>query len=1700
MATSVSNISVSFRLFKESEVRSISVVDIQNASTFDHGVPKPHGLQDAHMGTTDRSIMCQTCHLAHCAGHFGMIELPKRVYYAGHVKRIMLLLRTMCTICIRPLLGEDIARKISASAKGFDKLKIVSDTSRKLSVCPHCKFALPSITDTNKLFIQRQWSDTDYEKMPAEAQTFLTTRFSADDAYTIIDAMPDSWLGILGFTISSSHPRDAIPRCILVLPPAQRPTLRIADGGKGRGEDDMTMLYQEVVRAKLDLETKLLSKTATEIDKFNSFAKMQLCVACLIKSSYKKSVEIKGMLDHGAGRGKVRTLRDMEHRLKGKGGRLRGTLNAKRTDFSARTVVGIDMNYDIWRLGVPETRMKVLTFPEKVNRFNIDVLRERIRRGATADHGAVNVIHSSSISTMEPKNTYLGLMDQNARFLLAESLEVGWIVERHLQDGDWVLFNRQPTLHKMNMQAFQIYGIPGLTFRLPLPATRPFNADYDGDEMNMHVPQSIEAIAEAQELMAVPHNMISPSNTAAIIAPVQETLVAWYRLTSKNTLLTKDKMCQLQTQIQYDPDSDEYADMPTLQCGIGPIHLSIPAIIKSPKGQRWTGKQVASVLLKKNINILKAVRDGDLKEESSWIGYKEDVVCIQKGELLLGRLCKATLGGGQSLTHNIWKDIGSWASAKFVSDIQRVGNLWNQMDGTCIGIRDCMVDEETDRKIDQMVCSAMEKADFVESTSFQPEIKEIRTSGVLQDILRAAGAEVLKSMDHESALSQVVVSGSKGNALNLSQIMAVVGQQSLGGRRVLPRKTRIGMRGLICFPPNDRRPEALGFVATSYIQGQTEDEYFHAMMAGREGIVATAVETATSGYNQRKMVKIQEGQVVAYDKTVRVADQSIVAIHYGADDLDSTKLERVRISSLRMSDDAMYQWCGDKDELKILIAARDCLRMFCTPAIPGELKPVLSLPFQPERIQDTIIRSKVPISTITRLEYKEWLNKLLFDILALYNDTEYDSVVDMFQKQRLKTDKPWLKVMCAILLTWPFVVITESKFDMEQINMLKNILISKIKNAMITPGEAVGTIGATSIGEPSTQGALNVFHFSGIAEKNAMAGLPRFKQLINAAKCSDTCNISFILPEDATNAESITKRLKAVWLKYLIKNNKVIKTSAPSVLRKREETVWPFVTEWMSPLLSKKNDTLKLITSKIAPTSDTDEWVVELYLDKNKCLSESVVPSEIANRLIDIFSDTALVIYTETYELDWIIRIRPCAFDIWGPTFQSRSVCEALLDTITAKCLIRGIAGIHDSYMIKHTHDEAISNGGLQRKNKMKIGTLGSDLISTAWLLNNSLHTQQLFTNDVIETSQVLGIESAALLQNEELLRVLCFDSTYVDARHTMLLAETMTRCGSIAALNRHKMEELGSSLLQRASFEQTLPVLEDAAFFNRSDPLTGSLERQIVGLPLRVGTGLVGIVEQPLEEEEHVVLAPIQKSEKMFIPKLNIIKEDGHQLYIAPIRRDEWTPHADFDIIPKLQGIVDRVSISSKMYEDAVLRGEKVTLRGQLIPIKQAAFDMMLTRIRGYCGWDAASDDWQQSTKVEWDGATSIITHGKQQERTHYKSSSLVSTRIAWPMDTYTFEVKARKKEYLNLKHLPASIEPRQTTIRQRQIFNKDGWQYIFCKSWTNTTILKTEADLLTIPPKLSIIIETLDIANRLQKLDTPEKVLVGKWWQLTY
>lgn len=293
----------------------------------------------------------------------------------------------------------------------------------------------------------------------------------------------------------------------------------------------------------------------------------------------------------------------------------------------------------------------------------------------------------------------------------------------------------------------------------------------------MHVPQCVGAYSEAQELMAVPHNMVSPSSTTAIIALVQETLVAWYRMTRRDVFFNRDTFMQLAAQIQYDPNDPSYPCQPTHSNKTYIPSIPAPSILKSSRGALWSGKQLMKLLLSKSIHLTRAVRDGEMKSNESWTGDAEEIIIIKHGELLNGRLCKATLGGGSSLVHQIWKDIGPWAAAKFVSDMQRVANVYNQIDAMSIGIRDCILEDSCIKEVDDLVATAMGKADALENTTFSREVKEMRASTLMQDVLRSAGRIVMKKMDKETALAQIVLSGTKGNALNLSQIMGVVGQQ-----------------------------------------------------------------------------------------------------------------------------------------------------------------------------------------------------------------------------------------------------------------------------------------------------------------------------------------------------------------------------------------------------------------------------------------------------------------------------------------------------------------------------------------------------------------------------------------------------------------------------------------------------------------------------------------------------------------------------------------------------------------------------------------------------------------------------------------------------------------------------------------------------------------------------------------------------------
>jgi DNA-directed RNA polymerase II subunit RPB1 len=1715
------DLGVSLILLDEETIRNVAVVNVTNASTTDHGTPRTNGLMDARMGSTDRSILCQTCHASDCAGHYGMIEFPSRVILPGHMKRIICLLRCVCFCCCEPLVKEeDCIPLLENTSPGFERIKFLAEHCRnKVKSCWNCNSPTVIYQETNKIFIMKSLPPDAPNQMEQEELQWHQKRFCPDDMYSILEKVPLPFYEMLGMDPSKSHPKNAVTKVILVLSPKQRPTLRIADGGKGRGEDDMTVLYQDVVRAKLDLEAKLLKGSMDDATVWTSFCKLQLFVACLIKNSLRKTVEIPGMASGAllGQRGSVRTMRDIEHRLKGKGGRLRGTLNAKRTDFSGRTVVGIDMCHDIWQLGVPETRMKVLTIPVRVTDLNMEEMQNRVIKGATEDGGAVNILQP--LEGQEPRMIFLGLMNQETRISLAASLRPGWIIERHMQKGDWVWFNRQPTLHKMNIQAFQVYPVKGLTFRLPLPCTRPFNADFDGDEMNIHVPQSIEATTEAQELMAVPFNMVSPSNTSTIIALVQESLVSWFRLTSRNVLLTRDKFMQLAAQIQYNPNKDSYNELPLEDCWSFDTFPQ-PAVLKSPKGPRWTGKQILQMLLPKSVNLTRAVRDGDIKESSCWTSDKEDIVVIRKGQLLVGRLCKSTLGGGPSLVHQIWKDVGPWAAAKFVSDAQRVSNAWTNFDAICIGISDCVLDDQTIQEVDDLVATAMGKADAVELTHFPTEVKEMRVTALMQDVLRSAGALVLKRMNQDTALATVVVSGAKGNSLNLSQIMGVVGQQSIGGKRVAHRNTRIGPRGLVCFKPGDRRPEALGFVATSYIAGQTEEEFYHAMMAGREGIVATAIETATSGYNQRKMVKISEGQIVAYDRTVRISNNDIVTMNYGGDDYDATKLERIKTSLHRISDTALYEMLTPNSkkkplplEYEVAILCRNYLRNIQTPIVPSEYSSNLTIPFHPARLTDQMLdleKSKHFIYFTQEL-HLEWLEKVVNGIVYRHGCSKgkHSGLKDILI-QGLSSSNSWAKSVSVVVLTWTSAFFMNNQVTVQQAQWLQKEIFQKVSWALVAPGEAVGTIGSTSIGEPSTQGALNTFHFSGIAEKSGTTGLKRFKELLGNAKCRETCvTNALLLHETAESASRIAKQLKGVYLhSILLRGRVILATDSSSVLYNREKAVIPWVRSWMSPLCTKLDKSIETSLQKIQfQASDPEQYVIEIFLQKRRCLQEGIIPQQVRTRLRVLLQDTCLVTSTETFEDDWIVRVYPFPVEPFmnGSSFNSRAVCEALLDVCTSNVLVKGLSIVSDTFHVTSSIDCETEGGGIGKKSIQKIGTVGSDMFQLSWLLEDPSH---LWTNDITETAQYLGIEAATLLNHSELQRVLSFDSTYVDPRHTMLLAETQSRSGTMNALNRHKMEELGSSLLSRASFEQTLPVLEEAAFFHRSDPLTGSLERQIVGLPLRVGTGIVHLKStQPTEKpQERFVLAPLQDEKDTpwmathTVAPLNRIRTMEKDFAISALEMDvDWTPHAQH-LPASLKTCAERIYALATIWGNNLSQGVLSLLRLHL-QCSELMFSKALERCESYLGWDNpdACTKWIQSTEVDWiQGVTIVNLQEASQKgkatRIHCTKKVDMSTKLFdWPDKNVSVDCKVVRHIPIPLASVPEIVHPTKVTIRHRKTFEKDGWTFVFTKAWKAPNNLIAEALMTKEEPSLLITVNaTCAEASHHSHLNVNELLLI--------
>ncbi len=842
---------INFSILSPEKIKKMAVVKIVTPELYDkEGYPVDGGLMDTRLGVIDPSLRCRTCGgtIKECHGHYGYIQFARPVIHPEFTSIIYDLLRTTCKYCGRTLLDEKDIKKYKKELDKIQdeegiqarlgKIREIIAELRKVDVCPHCHAKQPKIT---------------LEK----PTTFLENdkRITPVDVRARLEMIPDDDLELYGLNPRTSRPEWFVLTLFPVPPVTMRPSITLESGK--RSEDDLTHKLGDIVRINQRLFENI-NVGAPEIIIEDLWDLLQYHVTTYINNALP---QIPPARQRGG-----RALKALVQRISTKEGRIRHNLIGKRVNFSARSVISPDPFIDVDEIGVPRIIAMKLTIPEKVTEENIEYLKKYVERGPEDYPGANYVIRPDGRRKRITEETTEQILDE---------LEPGYVVERHLIEGDIAIFNRQPSLHRMSMMAHRVKVLDYRTFRLNPAVCNPYNADFDGDEMNLHIPQTEEAMSEAKYLMSVGANMISPRHGYSIIGAIQDGISGNYMLTKKMTKLSIAEACDLLTSIGVFDFND---------------------IINSKK--EINGKDVVSVLFPKDFNFQGKCKDPD-----------EPDVIIKNGKLISGVLDKSILGNGSGLLlRQLHLKYGVDFTLSFLGKILKLGIVVNTRYGFSVFLTDGDLEQKAKDKIKEELDKAYKDVDelisqyrnktlsVIPGTTMDDTI-EIDISNRLNEARNRAGDYVSQYSTKETSSLIMARSGARGNMLNLTQIAACIGQQSIRGKRI---HQGYKDRTLSCFKRGDLGPEEGGFIDRGFKQGVNPAQFFFAAMTGRDALMDTALRTPKSGYLYRRLSNALQDVFVDYDHTVRDAGGSIIQYQYGEDSIDVSKSEAGRVNVNRI--------------------------------------------------------------------------------------------------------------------------------------------------------------------------------------------------------------------------------------------------------------------------------------------------------------------------------------------------------------------------------------------------------------------------------------------------------------------------------------------------------------------------------------------------------------------------------------------------------------------------------------------------------------------------------------------------------------------------------------------------------------------------------------------------------------------------------
>lgn len=1339
-------------------------------------------LFDKRMGVLNEGEVCETCNndSINCPGHFGYISLDVPVCNRVALPYIVKILQCICPYCSQPKIKPEIAEiQGLINKKGVKRFKALVNLLKGIDRCPYnCPKGIPGyFIDGDDVRMCPTGNISQGEKKK------LSVVIDSSEIYRIFTKMNEETITFLGFNSSLGdnpdlykdgehvhfiHPTSLFYINLPVIPPPSRPFVVI--GGEQR-EDHLTEMYNGIIKINERLKAEKTGEkpkrrrgASTQYDRQNDALELTQKVWALVDNSKKYSKLSSGGKPH----------KDISVRIKGKGGRVQGNIGAVRVENSGRAVITsgallIPAGY----IGIPISMCDKLTKNELVENWNIEYLQSLVDNGQVLSVFVNGREHN--ISSIKHKG----------RFLLKRRN----IVCRILQNDDEVAFNRQPTLRLESFRSFKVLRIPGDTIRFSAFETGPFNADFDGDEMNIHVVQSTLATAEARHLLCTSTQIVTPQSNSCIAGNVQDSLSTSYIITNRwkngeETMIPKDVAYHVYRSVGLEwratfLNAEKYYEEFVKEGEI--ISNTIP------------GKLFISPLFPLDFNY---TRFTDTNEDYPKFIVVNGVIIPESGPI-----CKKIIGAsGQTIQHILWKEYGKKRSLRFFGEIEFLCYNWLPFHGFSVGIEDCLIDDPS--IVAESLEETREEIDSIVNTTGDERVRELKIANVLSSAMNigpklAKGG--MKGGDRNS-LFIMSISGAKGKSVNSGQMSAWVGQQDIDGGRV-PLFLSEGTRSLPHFKKGDNGLEARGFVSKSYLDGLLPNHQFFHGIAGREGMTSTSLKTAKTGYIQKRIARILEDLTVNIDQTVRTTSGNIVQFIYGDDGMDGAKIYSVsgvdypfpvNPSSIaeRLSGDKDDVRCLMEEEIEYILSQisstvpgidTDITRK-CTENTRNIFRPLLekvkisqsNIPEFCKRLIDNYETSKVcygePVGSIATHSLAEKVTQMTLDS---FHSTGSSSM-------NISLGVPRLDELLRVSMKVATPSMTIS-FQDQRLNE-KRDLIRKLKSEEET------------LENRETLERLN-------SER---------VEIVN-----DFCKNIYYL--------ELGTLLERTILFHSLEDYDVEIHSSPISMTeysKYEKSWW----------------------AKLKTDEEPDGWVITLIFNKEKIYREKLTLERIREKIVDVLGEDAIVICSPDNLLT--IDVYPDFSKITDyvssnislkdndkllteentPFYTARDVVVDLLKGIQ----ISGIKGVVKTYPRED-----------KKRGEWVVDTEGSKLSDILSL--EGVDVYHTTCNDVREILNTFGIEAAKRFLFREINRVLQAYGIYVNPRHILLLTCKMTQSGELSPCTEKGVSR-ESGPIAKMSFESPMENAVLASTFGETDDVRSIAGSVMFGKFPKVGTGVVKV------------------------------------------------------------------------------------------------------------------------------------------------------------------------------------------------------------------------------------------------------------------